>query len=112
MFRVHGDWVEDHRDFGLKPLWEQRAPDGAFLKASCNRSVVSRGPCRWLDERNIERQVAAFVDHYNQALYHESSAISLRLTSTSAGPRPSCSNARNKRQTIANRRLQHQLRAA
>ena len=41
------------------------------------------------------------------------SAISLRLTSTSGGPRPSSSNAKgSKRQTIANRRLQHHLHAA
>jgi putative transposase len=43
---------------------------------------------------DLERQVAAFVEHYNHARYHESSTTSLRLTSSSGGPRPSSSNAK------------------
>ena len=43
---------------------------------------------------DLERQVAAFVAHYNHARYHESLAISRRPTSTSDEPRPSSSNAK------------------
>jgi len=57
---------------------------------------------------DLERQVAAFVEHYNHARYHESlgnlyfgRAETLLLE-----------RQRIKRQTIANRRLQHHLHAA
>ena len=44
---------------------------------------------------DLERQVAAFVEHYNHARHQpRASVISLRLTSTSGGPRPSSSNAK------------------
>jgi transposase InsO family protein len=43
---------------------------------------------------DLERQVAAFVAHYNHARYHESLDILPRLTSTSDAPRPSSSNAK------------------
>jgi hypothetical protein len=41
---------------------------------------------------DLERQVAAFVAHYNHARYHES--LLPRLTSTSDALRPSSSNAK------------------
>ena len=62
---------------------------------------------------DLERQVAAFVAHYNHARYHESLG-----NLTPADVYFGCAEAvllereRIKRQTIANRRLQHQLRAA
>ena len=43
---------------------------------------------------DLERQVAAFVAHYNHARYHENSTILPRLTSTSGALRPSSSNVR------------------
>ena len=43
---------------------------------------------------DLERQVAAFVAHYNHARYHESLDNLTRLTSTSDAPRPSSSNAK------------------
>ena len=42
---------------------------------------------------DLEREVAAFVAHYNHARYHES-LDNLRLTSTSDALRPSSSNAK------------------
>jgi RNA-directed DNA polymerase len=62
---------------------------------------------------DLERQVAAFIDHYNHARYHESPGnltpadVYFGLAETILIERESI-----KRQTIANRRLQHQLKAA
>jgi hypothetical protein len=43
---------------------------------------------------DLERQVAAFVAHYNHARYPESLDNLTQLTSTSDGRRPSSSNAK------------------
>ena len=43
---------------------------------------------------DLERQVAAFVAHYNHGRYHGASIISPRPTSTSNAARPFCSNAK------------------
>ena len=62
---------------------------------------------------DLERQVAAFVAHYNHARYHESlgnltpADVYFRRAETLLLERE-----RIKRQTIANRRLRHQLNAA
>ena len=62
---------------------------------------------------DLERQVAAFVEHYNHARYHESLG---NLTPADVYFRRAeailLERERIKRQTIANRRLQHHLRAA
>ncbi len=62
---------------------------------------------------DLERQVAAFVAHYNQARYHESLG---NLTPANVyfgrGQAILTERERIKRQTIQKRRLQHQLRAA
>jgi transposase InsO family protein len=62
---------------------------------------------------DLERQVAAFVEHYNQARYHESLG---NLTPADVyfgrGPAILTERERIKRQTIQKRRLQHQLKAA
>jgi transposase InsO family protein len=62
---------------------------------------------------DLERQVAAFVEHYNQARYHESLG---NLTPADVyfgrGPAILTERERIKRQTIQQRRLQHQLKAA
>jgi hypothetical protein len=62
---------------------------------------------------DLERQAATFVEHYNHARYHESLG---NLTPAdvyfSRAETILLERERIKRQTIANRRLQHQLRAA
>jgi putative transposase len=62
---------------------------------------------------DLERQVAAFVEHYNHARYHES-LDNLTPADVYFGRAETVllERERIKRQTIANRRLQHQLRAA
>ena len=62
---------------------------------------------------DLERQVATFVEHYNHARYHESLG-NLTPAEVYFGRAETVllERERIKRQTIANRRLQHQLRAA
>ena len=62
---------------------------------------------------DLERQVAAFVAHYNHARYHES-LDNLTPAGVYFGRAEAVllERERIKRQTIANRRLQHQLHAA
>ena len=62
---------------------------------------------------DLERQVAAFVEHYNHARYHES-LDNLTTADVYFGRAETLllERERIKRQTIANRRLQHQLSAA
>ena len=62
---------------------------------------------------DLERQVAAFVQHYNHARYHESLG-NLTPADVYFGRAKTIllERERIKRLTIANRRLQHQLRAA
>jgi transposase InsO family protein len=61
----------------------------------------------------LERQVAAFVEHYNHGRYHESLG---NLTPADVylgrGEAILLERERIKRQTIANRRLQHHAQAA
>ena len=61
---------------------------------------------------DLERQVATFVEHYNHARYHESLG-NLTPADVYFGRAEAIllERERIKRQTIANRRLQHQLRA-
>jgi putative transposase len=63
--------------------------------------------------RDLERQVATFVDHYNHARYHES-LDNLTPADVYFGRAESIllERERIKRQTIAERRLQHRLQAA
>ena len=62
---------------------------------------------------DLERQVAAFVEHYNHGRYHESLG---NLTPADVyferGETILLERERIKRQTIANRRLQHHAQAA
>ena len=62
---------------------------------------------------DLERQVAAFVAHYNHARYHES-LDNLTPADVYFGRAEAVllERERIKRQTIANRRLQHHLHAA
>jgi len=62
---------------------------------------------------DLEREVAAFVEHYNHVRYHES-LNNLTPADVYFGRAETIllERERIKRQTIANRRLQHQLRAA
>jgi putative transposase len=62
---------------------------------------------------DLERQVAAFVEHYNHARYHESLG-NLTPADVYFGRAKTIllERERIKRQTIANRRLQHHLHAA
>ena len=62
---------------------------------------------------DLERQVAAFVEHYNHARYHES-LDNLTPADVYFGRAETIllERERIKRQTIANRRLQHHLHAA
>ena len=68
---------------------------------------------RWLKKSDLERQVAAFVAHYNHARYHES-LDNLTRADVYFGRAETIllERERIKRQTIANCRLQHQLHAA
>ena len=61
---------------------------------------------------DLERQVAAFVEHYNHARYHES-LDNLTPADVYFGRAETLllERERIKRQTVANRRLQHQLSA-
>lgn len=63
--------------------------------------------------RDLERQVGAFVEHYNQHRYHES-IDNLTPADVYFGRAESilAERERIKRVTIANRRLQHRLQAA
>jgi putative transposase len=62
---------------------------------------------------DLERQIGTFVEHYNHVRYHESidnltpADVYLGRAETILAERQ-----RIKRQTIANRRLQHRLQAA
>ena len=62
---------------------------------------------------DLERRIAAFIEHYNHARYHESLG---NLTPADVyfgrGETILLERERIKRQTIANRRLQHYVRAA
>src|SRR4051812_31408175 len=62
---------------------------------------------------DLERQIAAFVEHYNHGRYHESLG---NLTPADVyfgrGETILLERERIKRQTIANRRLQHHAQAA
>ena len=62
---------------------------------------------------DLERQVAAFVEHYNHARYHES-LDNLTPADVYFGRAETIllERERIKRKTTENRRLQHQLRAA
>ena len=62
---------------------------------------------------DLERQVAAFVEHYHHARYHESLG-NLTPADVYFGRAETIllERERIKRQTIANRRLQHHLHAA
>lgn len=62
---------------------------------------------------DLEQRIAAFVTHYNHDRYHES-LDNLTPADVYFGRGPDILQERNriKRQTIANRRLQHQLQAA
>jgi transposase InsO family protein len=63
--------------------------------------------------RDLERQVAAFVEQYNHARYHESlDNLTPADVYFGRGERILLERERIKRQTIANRRLQHRLQAA
>jgi len=61
----------------------------------------------------LEQRIAAFVTHYNHDRYHES-LDNLTPADVYFGRGDAILEERNriKRQTIANRRLQHQLQAA
>jgi RNA-directed DNA polymerase len=62
---------------------------------------------------DLERQVRAFVDHYNHVRYHESIA-NLTPADVYFGRAEAilAEHKRIKRTTIENRRLQHRLQAA
>jgi putative transposase len=62
---------------------------------------------------DLERQIDAFVEHYNNVRYHES-LNNLTLADIYFGRAEIilAERERIKRATIANRRLQHQLQAA
>src|SRR5213080_4681705 len=62
---------------------------------------------------NLETQIAAFVDDYNHRRYHESiDNLTPADVYFGRGPTILAERERIKRQTIANRRLQHRLQAA
>ena len=62
---------------------------------------------------DLEAQIAAFVDDYNHRRYHESiDNLTPADVYFGRGHAILAERERIKRQTIANRRLQHQLRAA
>ena len=63
--------------------------------------------------RDLERQVPAFVEHYNDARHHESlDNLTPADVYFGRGERILLERERIKRQTIANRRLLHRLQAA
>ena len=62
---------------------------------------------------DLEAQIAAFVDDYNHRRYHESiDNLTPADVYCGRGPTILAERERIKRQTIANRRLQHRLQAA
>ena len=82
-----------------------RARSTAGVRRSRTASCLSTG--------DLERQVAAFVAHYNHARYQES-LDNLTPADVYFGRAETIllERERIKRQTIANRRLQHHLNAA
>ena len=63
--------------------------------------------------RDLEGQVAAFVEHCNHARYHESlDNLTPAVVGFGRGEGILLERERIKRQTIAERRLQHRLQAA
>ena len=63
--------------------------------------------------RDLERQVAAFVERYNHARYHESlDNLTPADVYFGRAERIPLERERIKRKTIASRRLQHRLQAA
>ena len=63
--------------------------------------------------RDLERQVAAFVERYNHARYHESlDNLTPADVYFEQAERILLERERIKRKTIASRRLQHRLQAA
>jgi putative transposase len=85
-----------------------RARSSAGIRRSRTASCSSTTTCR-----DLERQVAAFVAQYNHARYYESLG-NLTPADVYFGRAETIllERERIKRQTIANRRLQHQLHAA
>ena len=62
---------------------------------------------------DLETQIATFVDDYNHRRYHESiDNLTPADVYFGRGPTILAERERIKRQTIANRRLQHRLQAA
>jgi hypothetical protein len=62
---------------------------------------------------DLEAQIAAFIDDYNHRRYHESlENLTPADVFCGRGPTVLAERQRIKRQTIANRRLQHRLQAA
>jgi putative transposase len=51
---------------------------------------------------DLDRQIAAFIEHYNHRRYHESLDISPRPTSTSDAARPSCCDERGSSERPSN----------
>src|ERR1700692_2168232 len=86
-----------------------RARSSAGIKRSRTESCLSLTTL----PGDLERQVAAFVEHYNHARYHESLG-NLTPADVYFGRAETLllERERLKRQTIANRRLQHHLHAA
>jgi putative transposase len=62
---------------------------------------------------DLERQIGTFVEHYNHARYHESiDNLTPADVYFGRGEMILAERQRIKRETIANRRLQHRLQAA
>ena len=62
---------------------------------------------------DLQRQIAAFVDHYNHGRYHESLGnLTPADVYVGRGEAILLEREKIKRQTIANRRLQHHAQAA
>jgi transposase InsO family protein len=98
-------------------LDQAKPADRPRLLSDNGSSYVAGDLAKWLDARYIkhllEAQIAAFVDDYNHRRYHESIG---NLTPADVyfgrGSIILAERERIKRQTIADRRLQHQLQAA
>ena len=86
-----------------------RAKSSAGIRRLKNRILLEH----YYLPGDLERQVAAFIDHYNHARYHESLG-NLTPADVYFGRAEAILLEREsiKRQTIASRRLQHQLQAA
>ena len=103
------DWLDEHTPAERGIIRRRKGKIERWHQTLKNRILLEH----YYLPGDLERQVAAFVAHYNHARYHESLG-NLTPADVYFGRAATIllERERIKRQTLANRRLQHQLHAA